>query len=310
MKEKIRKLLGCLVAPSAPIIAVAFVLCVLFVALALSMLLVDYVGTPLEILAYVSFALAAITFGYTVYILVRHFPRFKRALSRAVDSNRITRTLKENYGIRTLTAATVGFLTSIAYGIFNGALGILYLSVWYGALAAYHIVIAFVRGGTVLVHVRSTRLSTEGLESLRRARSYRNSGILMLSLNLALSSAIAQMIFEDRFFEYPDWTVFAYAAYAFYKITMSVINMVRSRASEELTVHAVRDINLIDAAVSVLALQTALLHAFTDGSVDISLFNTLTGSAVSLTTLTLSVFMIVKANKRINKIKTELNNAG
>ena len=290
-------------------IAATIILTALFIALALFMLFVDYAGSPLEILAYCSYALAALSLGYSSYVAVHSFPSLKRALSRAIDANRITRTLRNSFGIRTLVGAAVGFIFSLAYGIFNGALGIMYLSIWYGALAAYHTVIAFVRGGTVIVHVKSSYLADQRRERLRRAVSYRSTGILMLILNLALSSAIAQMIFEDRFFDYPDWTVFAYAAYAFYKITMSLINLVRSRRSEELTLHAVRDINLIDAAVSILALQTALLHAFSGEGVDVSLSNTLTGIAVSLTALTLSVFMIVKANGRIRKIKMELKDA-
>ena len=128
-------------------------------------------------------------------------------------------------------------------------------------------------------------------------------GILLLILYAALSSAIAQMIFDDRGFSYKDWLIFAFAAYAFYKIIMAVRNAIKARRQDDLTIQAIREINLVDAAVSILALQTALLHTFGDGSVDISLFNTLTGSVVSIFSVGLSIMMIVRGHKKIKELK-------
>ena len=78
---------------------------------------------------------------------------------------------------------------------------------------------------------------------------------------------------------------------------MAIYNLFKARKQDDLTVQAIRNINLMDAAVSILALQTALLNTFSGEGVNISLFNTLTGSVVSLFTLGLGVFMIIKANK-------------
>ena len=305
MKEKLKKIYQRMKEPSLSIMLVAYVLTAVFITGALLMLFVDYVGTALEVLAYTLFGLAGVSLAYTVYTVVRFAPSIKARVLRAIERNRITRTLKNDYIIRTVAAASFAFFMSIAFAVFNGVLGILYLSIWYGALAAYHIMICLVRGRTVLTHIKTVGAEDGEAAKMVRAKNYRNSGIIMLILNIALSSAIAQMIFDDRFFNYPDLTVFAYAAYAFYKITMSIINIFKSRKQDYFTVHALRDINLIDACVSILALQTALLHTFTDGTVDVSLFNTLTGIAVSLSAITLSVFMIRKGNRSIREMRTE-----
>jgi hypothetical protein len=113
------------------------------------------------------------------------------------------------------------------------------------------------------------------------------------------------MIFEDRLFTYADWTVFAFAAYAFFKISMSIYNFFKARKQDDLTVEAIRNINLTDGAVSILALQTALLHAFQSGQVDVSAFNTLTGIAVSAVTLALGIYMVIKGNKELRKEKKD-----
>jgi len=148
-------------------------------------------------------------------------------------------------------------------------------------------------------------LITDSKSEYTKARIYRNSGIITLILNLALSSAIAQMIFSNAHFSYFGWTIFAYAAYAFYKITVAIISFIKAHKQTDLTIRAIRNINLADALVSILALQTALLTMFSEGEVDISLFNTLTGIVVSLSTIAIGIYMIVSATNKIKEIQKE-----
>ena len=139
------------------------------------------------------------------------------------------------------------------------------------------------------------------------AFNHKNSGIITLVLNVALSAAIGQMIFSDAHFTYMGWTVFAYAAYAFYKITMSIVALIKAHRQDDLTVRAIRNINLVDALVSILALQTALLTTFGDGTMNISAMNTLTGIVVSTTAIAIGIYMIVSANKKMKELQKENN---
>ncbi len=299
MNDKLRSFLQKLKSPHKAVLALTYTLTLLSIAGALTMLFVDYAGTPLEILAYALFALAAITLSYTVYTLVLFIPKWRKNIITWAESREFTRNLLRNFGFRTLVVAVGSLVMSILFGAFNGVLGILEKSVWYGALAAYYIVLALLRGGVLLSRKRNAD------SPYKQVKTYRNCGILLLIINLALSSAIAQMIFDDRSFQYEGLMIFASAAYAFYKITMSIINIFRAKKQDDLTVRAIRTVNLADAAVSILALQTALLATFNDGLTDISLFNTLTGIAVSVTALTLGILMIVNGNKQMQALQTK-----
>ncbi len=262
-------------------------------------------------LGYATYVLAAVCLSYTVYTVVRLSPLMKRGVLAWIRRHEFTRDLKDNFGYRTLIFSAVSFAISIAYGIFNGVLGILSLSIWYGALSAYYILLCLLRGGILLHRVRDTRSEAAPTTvQLRRAKSYRSCGILLLLLQMTLSVAIAQMIFHGRSFHYDmEWMVFAVAAYAFYKIITATVNFIKAQGQADLAVEAIRNINLADATVSILALQTALLGVYgTDDGALTSTFNTLTGSAVSLLTLSLGVFMIVKGQKRIKLLKTEQAN--
>ncbi len=153
---------------------------------------------------------------------------------------------------------------------------------------------------------RITRKDGATNEEYEKAKVYRNSGIIMLVLNIALSAAIAQMIFSDAHFTYVGWTIFAYAAYAFYKIIMAIISFVKAQKQTDLTVRAIRNVNLVAALVSVLALQTALLTMFDSGELNIAFMNAMTGSAVSLTSVAIGVYMIASANKKMKRLQKEI----
>ncbi len=291
--------------PRGLTLVAAYLLTATFISAALLMLLVDYEGNALSILAYTSFALAAVTLSYSVYTVVIYAPGLKGRVVRWMESHELTNRLLQSWDYRTVVTAAITFVLSIAYAVFNGALGITSKSIWYGALAAYYICLALMRGGLLLYHRKKKDFDSE---AAIRAESYKRCGILLLILNAALSSAIAQMIFDDRAFEYKDWIIYAFAAYAFCKISMSVYNAIRARRQDDLTIQAIRDINLVDGAVSILALQTALLHTFaSDPTVNISVFNTLTGSAVSVFSVGLSIFMITKGNKKLKEIRETKN---
>ena len=273
-------------------------------------IIVATMGFSLSIFAYVLYALAALSLTYSVYLIVLVAPKIKRDISKIIYRFEFTKTLVNNYGYRTIAFSLLSFVMSVAFGVFNAYMGIKFRSIWYGALATYYIFLVLLRGGVLLYHKNKAEKTGNNKRALAisQARVYRNCGIILLVLNVALSSAITQMIFDDRFFIYLGWTIYAFAAYAFYKIIMSIINIVKANKHDDLTVQAIRNVNLADATVSILALQTALLHTFVSGETDISLFNTITGIAVTLVTISISIIMLIKANKVLTKLQSEKNN--
>ena len=299
---------GLLCHPPIRIRVVLYGVTLLSVIGALVMLAVPWQGSGLAFLAYALFALAAVSLAYTVYILVRFLPEIKQGCASFVERHAFTRHLRRSFGFRTLVFAAVSLAVSVAHAAINGVLGVLERSIWYGALATYYILLALMRGGILISHSKNSTLP-ERERAWCAARSYRRCGVLLLLLQMALSAAIAQMIFDDRAFTYRmEWMIYAVAAYAFYKIIAGVVNFVRARRQPDIVVEAVRNIHLADACVSILALQTALLSAYRDPEMAVSLFHTLTGSAVSLLTLTLGVLMIRKGGRLQKKMKTEREN--
>ena len=305
MKGKWRTLLQTLKEPPTWLTVLTLAMCMLSGAGALWTLFAKTDNLAWEILSYCLYALAALSLAYATYIIIRFAPKMKEGVLEKLRSYEFTRTLMQDYGFRTVIFAIGSFSMSVLFGLYNGALGIIGRSIWFGALATYYILLAFLRGGILLYHGKKKQGLDERENKLEQIKIHRNGGLLLLVLNVTLSSAMAQMIFNDEGFQYAGWTIYAFAAYAFYKITMAIYNLFKAKKQDDLTIQSIRNINLMDGAVSILALQTALLHTFTEEGVDISLFNTLTASAVTAIGIFLVVSMLVTARKKKKELEAE-----
>jgi len=307
MKTDFRSLWKKILNPPTWAKVLTFIVTLLSATLSLIMVALGLESGSREIIAYILFGVAGVSLTYSVYLIIPLFPKMKRGITSLMEKHEFTHLLLRNFGFRTVIFAIGSFLMSLLFSGFNAYMGIKNRSIWYGALAAFYIALAFLRGGVLAYHKSRIGKKTQNDEYVK-AKVSRNSGIITLILNIALSSAIAQMIFSDAHFTYMGLTIFAYAAYAFYKITMSIIALIKAHKQTDLTVRAIRNINLVDALVSILALQTALLTMFSGEDINISLFNTLTGIAVSALSVSIGIYMIISANKKMKEIQKENKN--
>ncbi|MBO5736764.1 MAG: hypothetical protein J6S04_03040 [Clostridia bacterium] len=304
MKIDFRSLWKKILNPPTYVKVLTFVTTLVSATLSLVMVGLGLENGALAIVAYILFGIAGISLAYSVYLLIPLFPKMKTGIIAFLESREFTRLILRNFGFRTVIFAIGSFLMSLLFSGFNAYMGIANHSIWYGALAAFYIALAFLRGGVLAYHKSRIGKKMQNDEYLK-AKVYRNSGIITLILNVALSVEIGQMIFSDAHFTYIGWTVFAYAAYAFFKISVSIVALIRAHKQDDLTVRAIRNINFVDALVSILALQTALLTMFSEGEINISLFNTFTGIVVSLLSVGIGIYMIVSANKKIKELQKE-----
>ncbi|MBR2646548.1 MAG: hypothetical protein IKD47_03225 [Clostridia bacterium] len=288
--------------PSAGLFALSCVLTLLLASGSLLMLLIDYEATAIAVLVYALFGLSAVSLGYTVYGLILYVPRWKGWITERLLSRPLTSKLLKNYGFRTLLFSIGSLALTVLYGVYNGVIAVVFRSpssVWYGALATYYIFLACMRGGILLYHGKHRGKERQLDTDLRK---YRTSGVLLMITIMALSAAILQMVKLGAGFEKPGLMIYVAATYTFYKITMAIINMVKAKHYRDFSIQAIRNVNLADATVSVLALQTAMFAAFSEGA-DTGFANALTGAAVCAVVFTLGLYMVIRATTLLKKRK-------
>ncbi len=273
----------------------------LCIAWATTMLAIDPDLHALQILSYVSYACAAITLAYSVYTVVatKAVPKIVRWIKFKMTARPMTAKLLESYEFRTLFFSGCSLSLTVIYAGYNAviaAMGI--VPVWHLSLAGYYVFLVCMRVG--VLHYRKKEHDGKGERSaLVDLKKFRNCGILLIVTILALSVAIAQMVDEGAGFTKSGMMIYVAAAYTAVRVTTSIMNFLKAKRSDDYTLQTLRNVNLADAAVAVLSLQTAMFASFGSEGVNVALFNALTGAGVCLIVLLLGIYMIVKGSKGI-----------
>lgn len=256
------------------------------------------------VIAYISYALAA----YGLVILVTGFKSIVEAVRRGVKNNPLTLALMKipivnRYFCDPLFKARVslyfGLIINVVYIAIKLISGIYYQSIWLIALAIYYILLAVMRA--FLVGYGAQYGFGESIAP--ELRRYRLIGILLLVLNLSLTAIVVLVVYRNEGFEYAGLLIYAMAAYAFYSITLAIINIVKVGSHGSPAASAVRVINLVSALVSMLSLTTAMLAQF--GGDDSKFRRIMTGTvggAVCVIVLGIAAFMIIKSTWRLKKL--------
>lgn len=254
--------------------------------------------------------LSYLSSAYALTVTVTGFPSMIRAVRKAVSENPLTlRLMKipfvkryfDNPIFKARVSLYLGLLINLAYIFMKLISGIYYRSLWLIALAVYYILLAVMRiflVGYDIRHKFGENLSYE----LRR---YRLIGILLLVMNLSLMIIVVLVVKQNKGFEYPGLLIYAMAAYAFYSVTLAIINIVKAGKHGSPAVSAAKAINLVAAMVSMLSLTTAMLAQF-GGNDDAEFRGIMTGSVgggVCVLVLGIAGFMIAKSTIQLKKLK-------
>lgn len=251
-----------------------------------------------SVFAYVSYAVSAYTLTVACIYAVKTFPAHFKIIKQRFYEHPYGNKYMTDIGYKVRVSLYISLAINIVYSVFKLVSGIIFSSFWWGAIAVYYIILTVIRF-SLLKYMRS-----ENQSMLGEWKRYRLCGILTVLLNLSLSGIVFQMVWQNKAYSYPEIIVIASAAYTFYSVTVSVIDMIKYRKYNSPVMSASKAIRFAAALVSLLTLETAMLTVF--GEKDNS-FNQImiacTGAAVCIIVLTMSVFMIIKSSKEIKKIK-------
>ena len=268
----------------------------------------DYLSAYI-ICGYVLLGIMGVTLGYSIFGIIRLYPNAKEGILKWAEKHpRIDRMFNE-YGFTTLVLTAGSIIVTLAFAVYNGSIAIVIRSIWFGALAAYYIVLIVLRGSILIYYGVRKRAVDKGQPEtetlIRDSKLYRACGILLFLLPVCLSFAILQMVRAGDSFEHKGLTIYVYAIYAFYKIISAIYSFIKEHHNRSMVIMATKNVKLADAFVSILALQTAMFREFGGLTTDVSTvtMNAITGAVVCALTVAIGVYMIVKAKLRIKKLK-------
>lgn len=208
----------------------------------------------------------------------------------------------DDYTFRIILSTMPTFIINVTYTVYNGVLGVMHQSEWFITMAVYYSLLGIMRYHAVHTGRIISRMEDQSLIKKKELSVIKTEGILLLLLNLALSGVVLLTIVQDTAKRYSEIMVITIAAYTFYKIITSVINMIKVRKLQSPILITIRNISVADALVSVLTLQMTMLASFQGRStLNINQMNAMTGMAACILISLLGISMIYYSYKRNKK---------
>ena len=202
---------------------------------------------------------------------------------------------------RTKVSLNLSLSINLLYVAVNVLSWYLYKSWWFVCLAVYYVIMSAMR----FLLVRYVRVNPIGANLYGELKRSIACSCIMLLLNFFLTGAVLMVVYQNKGFEYHGILIYVMAMYTFYMATHAIINLVKYRRFESPVMSTAKVISMAAALVSMLNLETAMFAEFgTDmAKKDQNLMIILTGAGISITVVTLSVLLIVKATKEIRREK-------
>lgn len=259
-----------------------------------------FVGTE-SVIAYISYLISF----YTLTLWCLRVPKLVRKVRNFKDKNKYARLWLDNTRLRVSVSLYGSLFANALYGLFQLWLGFYHQSFWFYSLGAYYICLGAMR----LFLLLHTRRYSAGEKPRDELVKYRACGRVFLIMNLALALIVFFMVYWGRSFEHHMITAIAMAAYTFTALTVAIVNVVKYGKYKSPVFSASKMISLAAALVSLLTLESTMLTTFGDGTVTDTARKWMlgsTGGAVSLAVVTMAVYMIASATKKIKSLKQEV----
>lgn len=188
------------------------------------------------------------------------------------------------------------FAATVAFALYNGALGVVYASPWHGSICAYYLLLSGARGLLLWGQRRRERLS-EADGARRKRRALRAAEGMILVMDLALAAPIALLALDRRAASMGMIPAITSATYTTYKVTAAAVGLKRTQKDPFL--RGLSALRFVDALVSVLVLQNTLLLAVDGGiSEDMLVLCLVSSAALFAVICATSVFWLVGAWKK------------
>ncbi len=245
-------------------------------------------------LAYISYLLST----YALIIFIIWFCKICEFGNNAIKKSKPYELYKKHELLMTKFSLAFAILLHFVYGIFKLGTGIYYMSWWFITFAIYYLILCLMK----LSIVKDIK-NEVGKNLKNEYKKLRLTGIILLFLNLILSGIIVLIIKQNREITYAGFIIYIVAMYDFYLIISAIINVIKYRKDHSPLLASSKCINLTVAMISIISLEVAMVSEFGTNDSEFKIIMTsIMGFVVCLINTTMSIYMIIRSNKKLNVI--------
>ena len=183
---------------------------------------------------------------------------------------------------RTLKFAVVSLVFNVAFAVYHLAMGAVSGSWWLTTVGSYYLGLSMVR----FVVLRSKS---------KERFIIKFTGWMLIILSIPLVGTVILSVVRDRGHRLHMSVMVAIAAYAFTKLTLATVKIIKARRSASAILITLRNISFANAFVSIFSLQRSMLVTFAGMSeTEIVIMNAALGSAVCVLVFMLGLNLVRK----------------
>lgn len=212
------------------------------------------------------------------------------------------RVLRKDAQHRAFALSLPGSVLNCGYAGFNLVAGLAGRSAWLISLGVYYLMLTLMRLGLLAQEFLGQQ--SRKPDSPTQWRAFRRCGILIMIASAALCGMTILIAVEGRGYRYSQMLTYAVATYTFVKAGLAIASVTRAVRMRSAMLMTLRNIALADAAVSMLALQTAMFTAFGAGT-DATLrtvMNIATGACVCALVVVMGLSMTIVGGRQLRRM--------
>lgn len=243
--------------------------------------------------AYILYLLMAYSFAV---LSIKVYEIVKKIINFIIAKNKYLKIYRDNTLVKHKVDLVLSLTVNVMYVFFKLISGIIYKSLWFISFAIYYLILALARATLIKEELNTNKtLKDEYLQ-------YRKTGIILLFINIFLLIIILIVVNQKIIISYNNSITITIAAYTFYLMTISIINMIKYHKLKKLLVSGAKIINIVISLVSMLSLEIVMLGTFGNEKIE---FNEIliitTGGGIGIIIIIISLYMIIKSTKWLNK---------
>ena len=185
---------------------------------------------------------------------------------------------------RAVKFASASLAINIAYCIYHIGFGIASSSWWLFSVGMYYLVLSLARFFVIIA---------------KNDHSFvmKSSGAMLIALAVTIFGTVILSAVKDRGEKFHEIIAITIAVYAFSKITVAAVKLIKYGRSSFARLVVLRNISFASALVSILSLQRILLATFEGMTeIEIHIMNAMTGMGVVAIVFFLGIMLFKNAN--------------
>ena len=117
---------------------------------------------------------------------------------------------------------------------------------------------------------------------------------MLMFMSLPLAGTVILAVVKDRGTVFHEIVMIAIAVYAFTKITLATVNLIKARRASSVKLITLRNVSFASACVSIFALQRSMLVSLGEmAESDVRIMNVATGTGVCIVIFLLGLNLVL-----------------